>query len=138
MPAGDALGGLRGHIAIERDPPVRLDHFHQRLAMAHSVAANRLDDAVRARLFCRPHQRIAHQFAPAGDAARTEADPNFDGAALHAVTFSASHAVAGVSLPAVWPSTMSTGARLQQPRQATSSSVNMRAASVSWPSGIAR
>ena len=132
MPSDDPPSHLRRHIPIRRHPPVRLHHFHQRLAIAHPVAANRLDG--RARL----HQRIAHRFAAAGHAARTQADPDLDGAALHAVTLSASHAVAGVSLPAVWPSTISTGARLQQPRQATSSSVNRRAASVSSPSGMAR
>ncbi len=51
---------------------------------------------------------------------------------------SASQAEAGVSLPAVWPSTIRTGARLQQPRQATSSTVNVREGSVSAPSGMAR
>ena len=43
----------------------------------------------------------------------------------------ASQAVAGVSLPAVCSSTIRTGARLQQPRQATSSMVMVREGSVS-------
>jgi hypothetical protein len=144
VPAGDLAGGLRGHIAIQCNGAIRFHHFHQRLTMAHSVAAHRFDNAVGARLLRGALERIAHRLGAAGYAAGTESDPNLDCAALHAVrslrsaSFSASHAVAGVSLPAVWPSTMSTGARLQQPRQATSSTVNWRAASVSSPSGIAR
>jgi len=48
----------------------------------------------------------------------------------------AADAAAGVSRPAVRSSTIRTGARLQQPRHATSSRVNIRSGSVSAPSGM--
>src|ERR1019366_171579 len=133
--ADDLAGGLGGHVAIERDAAGGFHYFHQRFAVAHAVAAHGFDrGAIPRRLL----QGSAHRFAAAGDAAGAEPDAEFHRGLLHVACPSASHAVVGVSLPEVWPSTVSTGARLQQPRQATSSTVNRRCASVSAPSGMAR
>src|ERR1035438_5485090 len=136
VPPDKKARGLNGNVAIEGDAPAGLHHLHQRLAIAHPIAADRFD--LRSLL-----QDVSYRFRAAGDASVAKSDPDFDRAALHAVSVSsrwASSALAldGVSLPAVCPSTISTGARLQQPRQATSPMVNMRAASVSAPSGMAR
>src|ERR1039458_866438 len=138
--ADDALGTLRGHVAIEGTAAAGLHHFHHRLAVAHAVAAHGLDRGAGAR---RLLQGRTHRLAAASHPTGAEPDPDFDRGPLHTVSVSAkgaraSHAMAGVSRPEVCPSTVSTGARLQQPRQATSSTVNRRSASVSAPSGILR
>jgi hypothetical protein len=83
--AGDEVCGLDGHVAVEDDPPAALHHLHQRLAMAHSVASDRFDDAARVRPFRSLLQDVAYRFRAAGDAARAEPDPDFDRAGLHAV-----------------------------------------------------
>src|SRR5205085_3273165 len=77
--------GRRGHVAVQRGAAVGANDLNHRLAMALAVAANRLDDAVRARLPRRLLQGRAHRLAAAGDPAGTEPDPDFDGRAFHAV-----------------------------------------------------
>src|ERR1039458_9590586 len=131
--ADDEMGTLRGHVAIEGTAAAELDYFHHRLAVAHAVAAHGLDRGAGCH---RLLQHSAYGLAAASHAAGAEPDPDFD-RGLHDGP-SVSHAVAGVRRPEVCPSTVSTGARLQQPRQATSSTVNRRSASVSAPSGILR
>ena len=74
----DEVCRLDGHVAIERDPPAGLHHLHQRLAIAHSVAADRFD-------LPGLLQDVAYGFRAAGHAAGAESDPDFDRAGLHAV-----------------------------------------------------
>ncbi len=141
---GDALcaRAARRHVAVQRGAAVGLDDFDHRLAVAHAVAADGLDDAVRAGLARRLDERGAHGLAAAGNAAGAEPDADLDGGGAHAgsasrATPSSASARGGRRQPAGRvSSTISTGARLQQPRHATSSSVNRRAGSVSAPSGM--
>ena len=100
MLAHDQSGRFGGHVAIQGDAAAWLDHFHQRLAIAHAVAAYGLDRAGCAQFAGCLLRGVTDRFGAAGNAAGTQADTDFDGRFMTRPG-SASQAVAGVSLPAV-------------------------------------
>src|ERR1017187_10095051 len=105
----DVPGTLRVHVAVEGTAAAGFHHFHHRLAMAHAIAAHRLDCGARSR---GELQHSVHGLAAASHAAGTEPDPEFHSGLLYETCPSASHAVAGVSRPAVCPSTDRKSTRL--------------------------
>ncbi len=87
VPVGDAAGGGGIDVPVEDGAPVRLDDFDHRLAVAHAVAADGLDDAVEAGVAGGCFERISDGFAAARDAAGAEPDADLDRAVPHAGSF---------------------------------------------------
>ena len=66
-------------LPYKRDAAAWLDHFHQRLAIAHAVAAYGLDRARSAQFAGCLLRGVTDLFGAAGNAAGTQADTDFDG-----------------------------------------------------------